>query len=202
MFFKVLTIYFRLFLASPMMTNFSLGITLQTLLFVSVGERRIFPFVSIYFRKCGIIKFWKSKVSCRESTVSFPRLPGIQTRCFADARQPCKTNLKPRCPAVFTRIRYLFCNRNLLNPLPGIYFYTPYLLGTYFVIESCLSLQPGIYFYTPQLPGTYFAVKRFRTCALQLPGIEVLDLSLPAAGNVDTAFMKSIQSNMFKRPPL
>ena len=33
-------------------------------------------------------------------------------------------------------MRHLFCDRKLLSPLPGICFYTPYLLGTYVVIES------------------------------------------------------------------
>ena len=58
------------------------------------------------------------------------------------------------------------------------------------MIEGCLSPLPGIFFYTPSLPGTYFAVERFRACALQLPGIEVLGLSLPAAGHADTALWK------------
>ena len=60
----------------------------------------------------------------------------MQTQCFAYAQQPCKSNLKPRCPAVLIRMRHLFCDRKLLSPLPGICFYTPYLLGTYVVIES------------------------------------------------------------------
>ena len=50
--------------------------------------------------------------------------------------------------------------------------------------------QSGIYFYTPYLSGTYFAVERFHACALQLPEqLEVLGLSLqyPAAGHADTA---------------
>ena len=54
------------------------------------------------------------------------------------------------------------------------------------MIEGCLSPLPGIFFYTPSLPGTYFEVERFRACALQLPGIDVLGLSLPAAGHADT----------------
>ena len=64
--------------------------------------------------------------------------------------------------------RHLFFDRKLLSPLPGIYFYTGYL------------------------PGTYFAVERFRACALQLPGIEVLGLLLTAAGHANTAFFEVI----------
>ena len=43
--------------------------------------------------------------------------------------------------------------------LSGVYFYTSYLPGTYFGIESSLSPLPGIYFYTPYLPGTYCAIE-------------------------------------------
>ena len=65
---------------------------------------------------------------------------------------------------------HLFCDRKLLSPLPGIYFYTTYL------------------------PGTSFAVERFCACSLQLPGIDVLGLSLPAAGHADTAFVNCNQA--------
>ena len=79
-------------------------------------------------------------------------------------------------------------HRKLLSRLPGIYFYTPYLPGTYFAIKSYLSPLPGIYFCTPWLLGTYFTVEKFRVCVLQLPCIEDLGLSLLAAEHADTAF--------------
>ena len=59
---------------------------------------------------------------------------------------------------------------------------------------SCLSPLAGIHFYTFYLPSTYFAVEGFRACALQLPGTEVLGLSLPAAGHADAAITKTSQS--------
>ena len=65
------------------------------------------------------------------------------------------------------------------------------------MIESCLSPLPGIYFYTPYLPGTYFTVERFCACALQL--IEILGLSLPAAGHADTAFFHLLLAISFSK---
>ena len=106
-----------------------------------------------------------------------------------------------------------FVIESCLSPLPGIYFYIFFLPSTYFVIESCLSPLWSIYFYKPFLPGTYFAIEsckvhwqasilrhlylpstyfageRFCACVLQLLGIEVLGLSLPAAGHADTTIL-------------
>ena len=51
-------------------------------------------------------------------------LPGIQTRCFVDGRQPSQTNLQPRCPAVLIHTRHLFCDGNLLSPLQHLFLHT------------------------------------------------------------------------------
>ena len=50
----------------------------------------------------------------------------------------------------FAYLVLIFCNRKLLSPLQAIYFYTPYL------------------------PGTYFAVEKFCACPLQLPGFGLI----------------------------
>ena len=83
--------------------------------------------------------------------------------------------------------RHLFCHRKLLKSTAGHLFL--HARPTWHLIcdRKLVSPLSGIYFYTPHLPGTYFVVERFRACALQLPGIEVLGLSLPAAGHADTA---------------
>ena len=85
--------------------------------------------------------------------------------------------------------QHLFCDRKLLKSTTRYLFLQTLSTRHLFCDRKLLSLLPGIYFYTVQLPGTYFAVERFRACALQLPGIEVLGLSLPAAGHADTAFV-------------
>ena len=67
--------------------------------------------------------------------------------------------------------QYLFYDRKLLKSFAGHLFL--YILPTWhlFCNRKLLRPLPGIYFYILELPGTYFAVERFRSCALQLPGI-------------------------------
>ena len=90
--------------------------------------------------------------------------------------------------------QHLFCDRKLLKSTAGNLFLHTLPTWHLFCDRKLLSPLPGIYFYTTYLPGTSFAVERFCACSLQLPGIDVLGLSLPAAGHADTAFVNCNQA--------
>ena len=155
-----------------------ISLTVHTL---SESTYKSFAFEKIYFRICintaGHLGFRLVLPGCRASSTVF-------CRCLVAVQdQP-----KPQIPGSINTHAALILRQKVTKSTAGHLFLHTLPTQHLFVIEGCLSPLPNIFFYTPQLPGTCFAVERFRACALQLPGIEVLGLSLPAAGHADTAF--------------
>ena len=82
--------------------------------------------------------------------------------------------------------QHLFCDSKLLKSTAGHLFLDTLLTRHLFYDRKLVNSTAGPLFLHTYLPGTYFAVERFGAYTLQLPGIEVLGLSLPAAGHADT----------------